>query len=187
MPQCAIAFSGRGRLARAVALYLQHRNVPLIGLINRKHAHTTALTDLGIPVYSVSPTTWIEVCQAQEVAFIVLAGFLSLVPEEVVRKYPRRIVNSHPTLLPAFGGKGMYGVHAHRAVLSSGAQESGFTIHEVNERYDEGTILYQLRLPITGVTAEQLEAFIQAVEREVYPPIVWRLWQERVIQATASL
>ncbi|MCS7189517.1 MAG: formyltransferase family protein, partial [Bacteroidia bacterium] len=76
---------------------------------------------------------------------------------------------------------GMYGRKVHAAVLAAGASESGFTIHEVEEEYDKGPILYQLRLPIIGLSVKEVEAFIQAVEREVYPAVIWRLWKERVL------
>lgn len=185
MPTCAIAYSGQGRLARAVAAYLAAREVPIIGLVDRPSAHTEALTHLGLPVYQIknTPEGWHTYCEAHEVEFIVLAGYLALVPPAVTKRFRGRIVNSHPALLPAFGGKGMYGRRVHEAVVVAGASESGFTLHEVTERYDEGAILYQVRLPIAGLSVEAVEAFVQAVEREVYPAIVWRLWQERVAGA----
>jgi len=74
----------------------------------------------------------------------------------------------------------MYGRHVHEAVVREGAIESGFTVHEVTEAYDEGPVVYQLRLPIEGLSISEVEAFVQAVERELYPAIVWRLWVERV-------
>lgn len=184
MSRCLIAYSGRGRLAAAVAAYLQQKGVPVVGAVDRATADRTALESLGIPVFLLEPTaqSWQALCAEQQVEFIALAGYLRLVPPEVVALYEGRIVNSHPALLPAFGGKGMYGRRVHEAVVRAGALESGFTVHEVTPAYDEGPMLYQLRLPIWGLSVDQVEAFVQAVERELYPAIVWRLWGERVAQ-----
>lgn len=182
MPCCLIAYSGRGRLAAAVATYLQQKGVPVVGAVDRSAANRTALESLGIPVFLVKPTAagWQAFCAEQKVVFIALAGYLRPVPPEIVALYRGRIVNSHPALLPAFGGKGMYGSHVHEAVVRAGALESGFTVHEVTVAYDEGPLLHQLRLPIEGLSAGQVESFVQAVERELYPAMVWRLWAERV-------
>src|SRR5690606_39359960 len=79
---------------------------------------------------------------------VVLAGFLWLIPERLLHKYPNKIINIHPALLPAYGGKGMYGDRVHQAVLDSGDEESGITIHFVNEHFDEGEAIYQARFRI---------------------------------------
>ena len=101
---------------------------------------------------------------------ILLAGFLRLVPAEVCAAYRGRIVNIHPALLPAFGGKGMYGQHVHEAVLRSGASLSGPTIHFVDERYDEGRILAQWPVPVLpGDTPDALAARVLKVEHALYP------------------
>jgi phosphoribosylglycinamide formyltransferase-1 len=114
----------------------------------------------------------------REVELIVLAGYLRKVPPSVIEAYTDRILNSHPALLPAFGGPGMYGRHVHEAVVRSGATESGFTIHLVTEAYDQGPILYQARVPVAGLSAEAVEKLIQAVEREVYPVFVAHYWKK---------
>lgn len=182
MSSCAVAYSGRGRLARAVAAYFSERGVRVIGIVDRPSARKEALVELGLPVYSLANTAeaWLSLCRQEGVRFIALAGYLVPVPAEVVKPYAGRIFNSHPALLPAFGGKGMYGRRVHAAVVAAGALESGFTVHEVTDRYDEGPIVYQVRLPIFGLSVEAVEAFIQAVERELYPAVLWRLWQQRV-------
>ncbi|MCX8111640.1 MAG: formyltransferase family protein [Bacteroidia bacterium] len=178
MSVCAIAYSGRGRLAAAVAHYLQKRGVSVIGIVDRPSASVAALSSMGLEVFHIQnqAVEWLEVCETHQVRLIALAGFLALVPSEVVRQYTGRILNSHPALLPAFGGPGMYGSHVHKAVAAAGAQESGFTIHYVTERYDEGPMIYQVRLPVGGLSAHDIEAFVQATEREVYPAIVYRIW-----------
>lgn len=101
---------------------------------------------------------------------VLLAGFLKLLPPEVCRAFEGRILNIHPALLPAFGGKGMYGHHVHEAVLRSGASVSGPTIHFVNERYDEGRILAQWPVPVEpGDTPERLAARVLEVEHLLFP------------------
>lgn len=101
---------------------------------------------------------------------VVLAGWLQLVPAEVVARYHGRMLNVHPALLPAFGGKGMYGMRVHEAVIASGARVSGATVHLVDERYDEGAIVAQWPVPVLpGDTAEALAARVLAVEHRILP------------------
>jgi formyltetrahydrofolate-dependent phosphoribosylglycinamide formyltransferase len=107
------------------------------------------------------------------VDLILLAGYLKLVPRQVVAQYARRILNIHPALLPAFGGKGMYGRRVHEAVIESGAPESGATVHYVDDEYDRGPIVAQQRVPVlAGDTPEALAARVLAVEHELYPAAV---------------
>jgi phosphoribosylglycinamide formyltransferase 1 len=90
----------------------------------------------------------VDLLREHNVDFIALAGFLQLLPKEVIAEYPSRILNVHPALLPEFGGPGMYGERVHRAVLKSGAAVSGATVHYVDEEYDHGTILAQWPVPV---------------------------------------
>lgn len=104
------------------------------------------------------------------VEVIFLAGYLRLVPGPVVEAFPRRILNIHPALLPAFGGKGMWGRHVHEAVLEAGCRVTGPTIHFVSEAYDEGSILAQWPVPVlTGDTPETLAARVLKTEHRLYP------------------
>lgn len=107
---------------------------------------------------------------------VLLAGYLRLLPAEVVRRFEGRILNIHPALLPEFGGPGMYGMNVHRAVVESGATESGATVHFVSEAYDEGGILDQARVPVlSGDTPEDLAARVLEIEHALYPRAVDRL------------
>lgn len=107
------------------------------------------------------------------VGIIALAGYLRLVPAAVVRRYAGRMVNVHPALLPAFGGKGMYGAHVHRAVLAAGAAVTGVTVHLVDERYDEGRILAQWPVPVRpGDSPSVLGARVLRAEHALYPAAV---------------
>ena len=120
----------------------------------------------------------LELLRRHRVDFIALAGYLRLLPPELLKEFPSRIVNIHPALLPAFGGAGMYGERVHRAVLLSGARVSGATVHYVDEEYDHGTILAQWPVPVLADdTVQSLAQRVLKVEHVLYP---------RVIDAVAS-
>jgi phosphoribosylglycinamide formyltransferase-1 len=109
----------------------------------------------------------------RQIDYIVLAGFLWLMPPPVIRAYEGRILNIHPALLPRYGGKGMYGERVHRAVIEAGERESGITIHHVNEKYDDGDIVFQAKVPVApNDTPESLAARIHELEYEHFPKIV---------------
>jgi phosphoribosylglycinamide formyltransferase-1 len=110
---------------------------------------------------------------AAGVDYLVLAGFLRLIPSNIIKAYSGRIVNIHPALLPAYGGKGMYGDRVHAAVIAAGERESGITIHRVNERYDEGAVIAQFRCEVTSDdTPETLAAKIHALEHRHFPEVI---------------
>ena len=115
----------------------------------------------------------LEVLSDSEADFIVLAGFLKKVPDIVVKKYANRIVNIHPALLPSFGGKGMYGMKVHRAVLDYGCKVSGATVHIVDTEYDHGAVVLQKCVPVYGDdTAETLASRIHKLEYELLPEAI---------------
>ncbi|MGL2965552.1 phosphoribosylglycinamide formyltransferase [Flavobacterium sp. XGLA_31] len=107
---------------------------------------------------------------------IVLAGFLWKMPETIVQQFPNKIINIHPALLPKYGGKGMYGMNVHQAVLENKEQETGITIHYVNEQYDEGEFIFQQRVNIQECqTSEEIAAKVQALEHEHFPKTIEKL------------
>lgn len=111
--------------------------------------------------------------ESYQIDAIVLAGYMRLIPEWLIEKYPDRIFNIHPALLPDFGGKGMYGMHVHQAVIRSGAKRTGITIHLVNARYDEGPVLFQESIPVyPDDTPERLAKRVQRLEHRYYPTVV---------------
>ena len=115
----------------------------------------------------------LDVLAEHGVDLILLAGYLRLVPEAVVTRYPQRILNIHPALLPAFGGAGMYGMNVHRAVIDSGNLESGATVHFVDEEYDRGSIIAQRSVPVNADdTPGDLAARVLEVEHYLYPEAV---------------
>lgn len=115
----------------------------------------------------------IDLLKNLEVDLIVLAGFLWLIPKNLIAEYPGRIVNIHPAILPKYGGKGMYGDFVHNAVLTAGEQEGGITIHYVDENYDEGEYIYQAKYRIDkGDSLEMIKFKGQQLEHQHYPRIV---------------
>jgi len=109
----------------------------------------------------------------RDIDYVVLAGFLWLVPENMLYAFENKIVNIHPALLPKYGGKGMYGSHVHRAVIEAGESESGISIHYVNKEYDEGDIIYQAKCDIDpGETPDSLAGKIHELEYEHFPVVV---------------
>jgi phosphoribosylglycinamide formyltransferase-1 len=104
---------------------------------------------------------------------IVLAGFLLKFPESIVELYPNKIINIHPALLPKYGGKGMYGMNVHRAVVENKEKETGITIHYVNENYDEGNIIFQKKAPLLVTdTPEVVAEKIHELEQKYFPSVV---------------
>ncbi len=148
-----------GALERARALGIATRVIPVSGRDPAEVAEET-----------------LAALEAHGIQVIFLAGYLRLVPRSVTEAYHRRILNVHPALLPAFGGKGMYGRRVHEAVLAAGERVSGPTVHFVDEQYDEGTILAQWQVPVLpGDTPETLAARVLAVEHRLYPIAAARL------------
>ena len=123
--------------------------------------------------------------ERHRIGLVALAGYLKLVPAEVVRRYAGRIVNVHPALLPKFGGPGFYGMRVHRAVLEAGETVSGPTVHLVDEEYDRGRILAQSRVPVRGDdTPETLAARVLEAEHALFPAVVEELAAAIATQTT---
>lgn len=176
--------SGSGSNAENIVRFFEDRpevKFPLI-LSNRKDAfvHTRA-RNLNIPSKTFTreefqSPEFIEELKGLSPDLIVLSGFLWLIPVDIVRSFPDMIINIHPALLPKYGGKGMYGLNVHRAVIENGEKESGITIHYVNERYDEGNIIFQAKCPVKkDDTPESLAERVHKLEYEHFPRIVERL------------
>jgi phosphoribosylglycinamide formyltransferase-1 len=134
----------------------------------------------NIPAYHISGKTHperakfvsrlFEILNENNINLLVLAGYMKLIPVEVVRRYKSRIINMHPALLPKYGGKGMYGINVHKAVLESGDKISGATVHIVDEIYDHGAILIQRTVPVLpNETPESLAARVLIVEHKILP------------------
>lgn len=121
--------------------------------------------------------------QRRQVKLIILAGFLWLIPESLIDAFPDRIINIHPALLPNYGGKGMYGIHVHRAVSQAGESETGITVHFVNKEYDKGRIISQIRCPvIPNESPNVIAAKVLKVEHLYYPQIIDQLLENKYFQ-----
>ena len=115
----------------------------------------------------------IDMLKERDIDFVVLAGFLLLVPAKLIQAYPGRIVNIHPALLPKHGGKGMYGDRVHKAVVESGDTESGITIHLLDEQYDKGTTFFQAKCPVLPTdTPDDVATKVHALEYEHFPHVI---------------
>lgn len=146
-------------------------------LADRPAAGLAAAEALGIRAVQLSDPSdgaeWLRLLGEVRADLLVLAGYLRLVPSAVIAEFRGRIINVHPSLLPDFGGKGMYGARVHAAVLAAGATESGCTVHLVDEVYDRGAPLAQARVPVlAGDTPETLAARVLAQEHRLLPAVV---------------
>lgn len=183
MMRIAILASGSGSNAEAIIRYMQGiREVEVACIVsNRRRAGVLERARLyGIPSRVFPRSTWENATQEvldyfseQDIDFIVLAGYLQKIPDYLIQAFPDRIVNIHPALLPAYGGKGMYGMHVHRAVHQNREKESGITIHLVNEKYDDGEIIFQARCAIAPEdTPEEIRSKVLALEHRYFPVVV---------------
>lgn len=184
MTRIAVFASGRGSNFQSIyhqikAGYIPARVVVLISNKEQAGALTFA-REQGIPAEVVQPEAFpnpeefgkklLEILQHHRVDWIVLAGYLKKIPDNVVEAYANRIVNIHPALLPAFGGKGMYGMRVHQAVFASGAKVSGVTVHLVNTEYDAGPIVLQKCVDISDCPSpEAIAEKVLAIEHQLYP------------------
>lgn len=185
MKHIAIFASGSGTNAENIIKYFSNRNTAKVILVlsNRPDAYVlkrVAELDVRTVVFDRDDfyTTGrvSQLLKDSQIDLIVLAGFLWLVPGDILKNYNKRIINIHPALLPAYGGKGMYGLRVHRAVILNRDPESGITIHYVNEKYDEGTIIFQARCRVEpDETPESLAKKIHKLEYEYFPAIVEQL------------
>lgn len=185
----AILASGNGTNAENIIRYFQQKagevQVALV-VANRQHVNVfKRAEDVHVPCIYISKEKWatgeevVKFLADYRVDFIVLAGFLAKVPDAVLHAYPQRIINIHPSLLPKYGGKGMYGDRVHQAVVEAGERESGITIQYINEHYDEGDIIAQFRCPVFPEdTAEDVATRVHALEYEHYPQVIEQLLAE---------
>lgn len=182
MQRLAIFASGTGSNARRIIEYFQPNPEVQVALIvsNKKEAKVLELAaEYEIPSVLLNRSSFYESedvlrdLSRHEIDFIILAGFLWLIPPYLIRAFPQRIVNIHPALLPKFGGKGMYGRHVHEAVKAAGETETGITIHFVNERYDEGAIIFQARCSVEpSDTPADIFKKIQELEHRHFPEVI---------------
>ena len=145
----AIFISGKGSNAKKLVEYFrEHNDIEVAIIVSNKPNIDIENLCLSNGVDYIETSEVIDIIKNRNVDLIVLAGYLKLIPDELISKFPNRIINIHPSLLPKFGGKGMYGKKVHQSVIDSGEKESGITVHYVNKNYDEGEIIKQIKITV---------------------------------------
>ena len=184
MIKIAIFASGSGSNAENIVTYFKDNPDIEVSLILTNNAEAGVIKRaqrLNIPslVFTkklfVNSDRIVEILQTQKIDWVILAGFLLLVPQNLTAAYSHRMINIHPALLPNYGGKGMWGHHVHEAVVANREKESGITIHYVNENYDEGAIIFQAKCEITPTdTSENVAQKIHELEGQYFPEIIYK-------------
>lgn len=176
----AIFASGSGSNAEEIIKYFVHHPNIKIELVLSNNPNAFVLTrakKYNIPAIVFNREEFsrkvINSLQEYHITHIVLAGFLWLIPDALLSAYPNRIINIHPALLPKFGGKGMYGMKIHELVRTLNETETGITIHLINDKYDEGPILYQDKCAVLSTdTPEQIAKKVHQLEYACYPKVI---------------
>ena len=181
MKRLAILASGSGSNAEKIMEHFQSSKKAAVALVASNKADAFVLErakKFGVPTFTFSRKEMdagvlLEKLEEEKIDWVILAGFLLKIPDELTRAYPDRMVNIHPALLPKYGGKGMYGMHVHEAVKAAGDKETGITIHLVNEHYDEGKIIFQAATPVLPEdTPEEIAHKVHALEHRYFPEII---------------
>jgi len=185
MKKIAIFASGSGSNAQNIIEHFRGNSSIEVSLVlsNKKNAFVLdRAKNLGVkalvfdrPSFYESDSV-LDILKSEQINFIVLAGFLWLVPDNLVKNFPDRIVNIHPALLPKYGGKGMYGSKVHEMVVACGEKETGITIHYVNQHYDEGNIIFQARCTVhENDTPDDVANNVHQLEYKYFPKQIEKL------------
>ncbi|QMU63144.1 MAG: phosphoribosylglycinamide formyltransferase [Flavobacteriaceae bacterium] len=180
MPHLIIFASGSGSNAENIINYFKNSKKGQVVCVlsnNRKAGVFARCKRLGVPCYYYPKEDFITgkmLTYLKTTAdYIILAGFLLKIPPVIVAAFPNRILNIHPAMLPKYGGKGMYGMHVHKAVKENNEQKTGITIHFVNEHYDEGNIIFQSSIQIAPTDSpEDIAQKVRALEHEHFPGVI---------------
>ena len=182
MTNIAIFVSGNGSNCENIIQHFKDNNSARVALVVSNRADAYALTRarrLGIENIAVSradinnASVMLPLLESHNISFIVLAGFMQIIPDYLINKYHDKIINIHPSLLPKFGGKGMYGHHVHEAVKAAGETVTGITIHYVNEVCDGGGIIAQFKTTVNkDDTAEDIENKVHELEKQHFPSVI---------------
>ena len=187
MIHLAVFVSGNGTNCENIIRYFEHHDNIRVQLVISNKADAYALTRAErlhvatcvVPKADLcNPARLLPLLAHHDIDFIVLAGFLLVIPDFLIHAYPRRMINLHPALLPKFGGKGMWGHHVHEAVKAAGETETGMTVHWVSTEIDGGEIIAQFKTPITPYdTPDDIAAKEHELEMKYFPTVI-----ERVIE-----
>ncbi|MBO6605251.1 phosphoribosylglycinamide formyltransferase [Psychroserpens sp.] len=188
MKRIVIFASGSGTNAENLIKFFQDRDDASVIQVLTNNPHAKVLDrakKLDVSALSFNKIAFsksddvLNILKASRPDLIVLAGFLWKIPEGLLKAFPNKIINIHPALLPQYGGKGMYGMHVHKAVVSNQETETGITIHYVNENYDEGAIIFQAACKVESTdSAEDVAAKIHELEMEHFPKVVQQILNE---------
>ena len=182
MKKIAVFASGSGSNAQKIMEYFAEKPVAKVEIVlsNKKDAYVLERCknfDISSYVFDrevfYNSNRILDILEHHQIDLIVLAGFLWLVPVNLLKKYPNKIINIHPALLPKYGGKGMFGMRVHEAVVANHEAFSGISIHYINEKYDEGDIIYQAKCKVEPAdSAEDVAQKVHALEYEHFPRVV---------------
>jgi len=175
----ALFISGKGSNARNIIQFFQNHGNICVSLVlsSTENPEMKAYCKAQQVAFESSSNLlfedYLRICQANQIDWIILAGFLKKVPADLVQLYPHRMINIHPALLPNFGGKGMYGVYVHKAVAASNMHFSGITIHMVNEEFDKGKVLAQFGVSLKNPgSPEYIETEVRKLEMKHFPSVI---------------
>ncbi|KAB1070005.1 phosphoribosylglycinamide formyltransferase [Tamlana haliotis] len=185
MKRIVIFASGSGSNAENIIRYFQNSNTASVIQVLTNNPQAKVLDrakNLKVSAFSfnriaISKTDDVlNILKASKPDLIILAGYLWKFPDNILNAFPNKVINVHPALLPKFGGKGMYGMHVHEAVVTNKETETGITIHYVNEHYDEGAIIFQAKCDVApSDSADDVAAKIHELEMEHFPKVVQKL------------
>ncbi|WP_456438835.1 phosphoribosylglycinamide formyltransferase [Psychroserpens sp.] len=188
MKRIVIFASGSGTNAENLIKFFHNReNASVIQILtNNPHAKVLdrakklKVSALSFNKIALTETDHVlDILKSIKPDLIILAGFLWKFPENILAEFPNKVINIHPALLPKYGGKGMYGMHVHEAIVNNKEQETGITIHYVNEQYDEGVIIFQATCKVNALdSAQDIADKIHELEMEHFPKVVEKLLNE---------
>lgn len=181
MKHIVIFASGSGSNAEQIIKFFKNSNFVVVSKVYTNNSNAGVIDRckrLSVPCTVFSKEEFISTNSVlkdvkKNADFIVLAGFLWKIPEDFIKVFPDKIINIHPALLPKYGGKGMYGMHVHKAVKDNNEPETGITIHYVNQNYDEGAIIFQAKTPInTEDSVEEIAQKVHVLEHTHFPKVI---------------
>jgi len=184
MKRIVIFASGSGTNAEQIILHFKNNNQGNVVGVLSNNLHAKVLEKAknhNIPNFSFEKSelldgTVLKMIEDLNPDLIVLAGFLLKFPSDIISRFPKSVINIHPALLPKYGGKGMYGMNVHKAILENKEKETGITIHYVNEHYDEGGIIFQQSVNIENCTTpEEIALKVQELEHQYFPLTIQKL------------
>lgn len=188
MKKIVLFASGSGTNAENIILHFKNNGIAKITAVFSNNSNAFVLEraknhGVSAVVFTkeeLKSGTILQILQELQPDLIVLAGFLLQFPENIIKLFPDKIINIHPALLPKYGGKGMYGMHVHKAVLDNKETETGISIHYVNENYDEGKMIFQKSTVISNCTSsEEIAAKIHELEQQYFPQVIENLIKEQ--------